>query len=132
MANVTDGERERICALLREGKSVGQVARETGRTTPTVSRIAKLAGIDVLQYATKKAREHKATYDKARRIELIDAILAKAHELLPSIEKPGGLYNYAMGVAIMLDKRRQEDDETGTRRGWIAQLVQGLTADATT
>jgi IS30 family transposase len=132
MAQVTDDERERICAALREGKSVGKVAREFGRSTPTVSRIAKQAGIDVLQYATEKARAAKTTYDRANRIRLIDLALEKAETLVNLIEKPGGMYNWSMALAVLLDKRRQEDDQSGSRRGWIRQLVEGLACDATT
>lgn len=132
MAQVTDDERERICAALREGKSVGKVAREFGRAKGTVSKICAEAGIDIERSRTEKATQACISYGRIERIALIDRALTKANSLLDLIEKPGGMYNWSMALAVLLDKRRQEDDQSGSRRGWIRQLVEGLACDATT
>jgi hypothetical protein len=94
MANVTDDERERICALLREGKSVGQVARESGRAKGTVSKIAADAGISLDRSAVKNALEAQAIDNAARRADLIAKLLNDAHRMREQLWQPVLVYNF--------------------------------------
>lgn len=121
---LTAEEEERIVGLLRQGMSCRKVGASVGRSAETVSRIANQFGLNTRQVAQQKARETGIVYDRIRRAEALDMVIDHALGLLPKLEKPGSLYNYAMGLAILYDKRRQEEitEQAGTK-GAVIELV---------
>jgi len=89
-----------------------------------VAKVANQYGLNTKQVAQQKARETGIVYDRIRRAEALDMVIDHALGLLPKLEKPGSLYNYAMGLAILYDKRRQEEitEQAGTK-GAVIELV---------
>lgn len=117
---VGEEERGRIVAMLRE-KTPYAVAKEVGRSRPTVSKIAREAGIDVNVNATKKAAEARSAYAESRRLEIIGKGLDKADALLSSISDAGEFQKWTVGFGTLIDKARLETgevtDRTESRRG---------------
>jgi hypothetical protein len=124
---LTAEEQEQIVGMLRQGMSVRKVARSVGRGESTVSRIANQYGLNTARLAQQKATETGETYDRIRRAAVWDDVIAHLHGLLPMLDKPGSAYNYAMGLAIATDKRRQEEvtEQAGTK-GAVIELVSRL------
>ena len=123
---VSEEERNRIVEALRAGRSVHSIAKEFGRAKGTVSRIAREEGIEFNVQQTKNAAAARSQFAKEGRIQLIEAGLRKALEMLPHLRKPLELQQWWMAVAVGLDKRRQEDDDGSQRVGAIAELMQKL------
>lgn len=121
---VSAEERERIIEALRAGESQTSVAKRFGRSSSTINRIAKEAGLEYS--APKNANEARWRFAKEGRLKLIEAGLQKALDMLPHLRKPLELQQWWMAVAVGLDKRRQEDDDGSRRVGAIAELMQKL------
>src|SRR5690606_22013174 len=124
---VSEKERQQIIEALKSGEmSQGAIARKFGRHVSTINRIAKAEGIKSNVAEPKKATEARITYARAERIKLIDEALQKARSMLDNLGKPLELQQLAMALAVLLDKRRQEDDEVAQRRGSISLLMERL------
>ena len=116
MANrITEEERDRIVAYLKEGKSQGWIAREVGRSKDSVSRIAQESGIETDVRRTKKATEAKQDYDQAERLKLLNEGFDKARELLGDIKQAKDLQAWTVAMGTLVDKRRLEDGEATNR-----------------
>lgn len=119
---VGDEERARIVAMLRDGMTQGQVAKETGRGKATISRVANTEGIDSERSATKKATETKQAIAEIDRMEIIGLGLRTGAELLrsyqdreASIENIRAYKDLMTGLAIGIDKHRLETGEVTDR-----------------
>jgi hypothetical protein len=115
MSRVTEAERRRIVAYLREGKSQGWVARELKRGKATISRVASAEGIDSERSATKKAAEARRDYAQAERLVLLNEGFDKAREILANVGLADDLKDWAVAVGTLIDKRRLEDGEATNR-----------------
>lgn len=104
-------ERERIVAALREGKSQTSVAREFGRSSGTINKIAKSAG---REYSPpKKANEARHLYALAERIELGNRLFRRVAEKAEDPELTArDLKDLAVAFGVLLDKRRLEDGQS--------------------
>mgnify|MGYP001237743837 FL=1 len=91
---VSDEEREAILAMLKEGKSVGQVAKRFGRSKTTVSKIGREAGLDLARPELKKAAEAQRAENAARRAELARLLLEDAFRLREQLWQPCRVYNF--------------------------------------
>jgi transposase-like protein len=112
---VSDEERARIEATLRDGASINATARRHGRAPATVASIGRAAGIDVAYSAPKKANAARRDYALAERLALLNAGMDKAARLLATVTTPHELQQWMMAVAIGIDKRRLEDGEATSR-----------------
>lgn len=114
---VTPSERKRILAALRGGASFYRVAKDLGRHTSTVKRIADKVGVrsNVAPEKTAAATATHRPFDKAHRQEVIAKVIAKAEELLPDITDSTKLVSLSTAIAIMVDKQRLEDGEATSR-----------------
>jgi len=121
---VSAEERERIIEALRAGESQTSVAKRFGRGAGTINRIAKEAGLEYS--APTKANEARSRFAKEGRIRLLDKALAKAEEMMDQLRKPLELQQLSIALAVLLDKRRLEDDDGQRRPGSIAELMQRL------
>lgn len=119
---IPEEERERIIAEFATGKSCNQIAREFGRSPGLVSRLAREVGHDFERSQTKKATRARVTYDRARRVALIDKGLAQQERILKDATTAHKMQAWWIGTGIALDKRREEDD--GNSGG--ADAIRGL------
>lgn len=120
-------ERKKIIEALKSGESQTSVAKKFGRSTRTISRIAHAEGIKSPHLPPKNANEARRAYAKDGRIRLIEKALAKTEEFLDTGQVgPANLYQWTMGLAVLIDKRRQEDDDGLKRRGAISELMRRL------
>lgn len=112
---ITEEERDRIIAYLKSGKSQGWIAGKVGRNKSTVSRIAKVQGIDSNVAATKKATDAKRDYSRVERLKLLNEGFDKARELLGHISEVKDLQAWTVATGTLVDKRRLEDGEATSR-----------------
>lgn len=89
---LSDDERAAIVDAIRAGRSRNDVARESGRSCDTVTRIAKAEGLSFDRAATKHATEARRADNAARRERLISAMYANAERLngqmfAPAVER---------------------------------------------
>lgn len=112
---LSEDERGKIAAALRDGQSVGAVARAFGRSKSTVSVIARNRAVPLERSRTEKAAAAVADYALERRVDLLNQGFAKAAELLPSIQSPMWLQAWSISLGILIDKRRLEDGEATGR-----------------
>jgi hypothetical protein len=114
-APVSEYERARIVDYLREGKTQGWIARETGRSKQTVSRIARDEGIKSDVTATKKAEAARLDYDLAARLIVINEGFDKLRDVLKTITDPRELQAWTVALGTLIDKRRLEDGQATNR-----------------
>lgn len=115
---LTEAERQRIAALLADGKSQGAVSRELGRSRAVVNKIARESGVTntvTNVRDTKKATEARSAYAEERRLELIGRGFDKADELLAKITDAGELQKWTVALGTMVDKARLETGEATNR-----------------
>ncbi len=116
VVKLTPDERQRIIGLLESGMSVGETARQTGRSKAVVSVLGKRAGITVREQSqTEKARQAAQEYHRERRLALLDRAFQKAEELLPTITTARELRDWAIADGVFTDKRRLETGEATSR-----------------
>ena len=124
VVKLTPDERQRIIGLLESGMSVGETARQTGRSKAVVSVLGKRAGITVREQSqTEKARQAAQEYHRDRRLALLDQAFQKAEELLPTITTARELRDWAVGNAVLTDKRRLETGEVTSRTETTGAVV---------
>ncbi len=113
---LTQEERERIIALLKEhGGNQTKVAKVSGRSQPTVRKIAREEGIVSINSALKKANEARVAYAEERRLELVGKGFDKAEELLGKIADAGELQKWTVAVGTLVDKARLETGKVTNR-----------------
>lgn len=93
-ARIPDDERERIIAEFATGKSCNQIAKQFGRSSNTISRIAKSVGHQFAQVNAVHAREVKAVYDSERRAGLIASSIDAAERMFKQMFSPALVYNF--------------------------------------
>lgn len=125
---VSAAEEEAILAALAGGISQNQAAKDFGRGVGTISRIAKRNG---LEYSSpKRAAEARSRYAAEARIGLVSEGLEALARALPSVPPPKDMKEWALAVAILIDKRRLEDSiDPTTRGGEIAELFKKMQED---
>ena len=123
---IPDQTREAILAALLAGAGVCEAARTYRVSKSSVSNIARAAGLDTEQPSTKKAHRAAATYSLAKRLELSNRLFAKVEELLDGDLEPQQLQQLATAYAIVVDKRRLEENEVTERHGHRDELAASL------
>jgi hypothetical protein len=83
---ITDEDRKEIIRLHGEGKGRNEIARLSGRSLRTVSRICEDAGLTFDRTATAVATEARKTDAKARRAAIIDRAYARVEKLLDRLD----------------------------------------------
>lgn len=83
---LTQDKRNTILALHAEGHSRNQIARETGTSATSVTRICKAAGATFDRTATAKATRAKVVDAKARRIAIIERLYTRSEAILTRLE----------------------------------------------
>ncbi|ADU50160.1 Tb-291 membrane-associated protein [Thermaerobacter marianensis DSM 12885] len=112
---VPDEHRREIAEALVAGASAAELARQYGYHRATIYRIAREAGINMVDVRTQQATRARRDYDKARRLQLLNQGFEAAAAILPEIRKPHQLRDWAIAVATLVDKRRLEDGEATER-----------------
>lgn len=147
---LTEDERRAIVDLLPTGKSCRQIAAEVGRSTQTVSLIARDVGHQFGQVNAARAREAKASYDQQARAEIAKGAAERARKLLDAFEGQQA-HVTSMGEVVMapLDAKGEKDraqavqlltrtvldidrhdtrSDEGKAKGLLERLVEGLGA----
>ena len=128
---VSAAEEEAILAALRAGRSVRDVGAEFRRGKTTVSDVARRNGLELADVRrTKLAAEARSRYAAEARIGLVSEGLEALARALPSVPPPKDMREWALAVAILIDKRRLEDSiDPTTRGGEIAELFKKMQED---
>lgn len=85
---ITDDDRRRVAELHAQGLSRNAIARETGRSQATVSKLARELGLSFRRERTAEATRVKVIDAKARRAELAALLLEDAHRLREQLWEP--------------------------------------------
>lgn len=93
-APLTDDERQRIVALLGEGKSARAIADEVGRSTDTVSRIARAIGHDFGRTNLARAQDARSAYCAERRALIAARMTEECELLLDQLHQPHLAYSF--------------------------------------
>ena len=94
---VTDDERAAIADAIQTGRSYADIARQFGRGTGTVARIAKSIGWTVEQSTalrTRKANEGRSAYSAEKRAELAAKATERAEQMLAKMEGEYLVFNF--------------------------------------
>jgi transposase-like protein len=114
---LTPEEREKIVSLLKEGGlSQGAIARMVGRAQSTVSSVAAQEGLSAPRHRTPVQANHaRRVYAREQRRELLDKFLSLAEAMIDAGGmSPREARELVQGIGTAIEKRRQEDDETGS------------------
>ena len=114
-AQLSDQTRQQVMAAIAAGKPRNQIARETGVSAGSVTTIAREMGAAFDQSATKKAVQARRTYAQAERLDLLNEGFETARAMLPRCERPHELFQWAVAVGTLIDKRRLEEGEATSR-----------------
>lgn len=113
---LSDDERAAIVAGIRAGKSRNDIARDSGRSAGTVTKIATAEGLSFDRAATKHATEARRADNAARRERLISAMYANAERLngqmfVPAVERKalvvsdgGGMGSHVEESVVQLEQ----------------------------
>ena len=82
---LTDDERAAIVDLLGEGLSCSAIAKQTGRSTSTVSNIARSVGHSFGQSNLARAREARSAFCAERRASIASRLTVEAELLLDDL-----------------------------------------------
>ena len=91
---VSAEERERIIEAFATGKSCNTIAREFGRSSNTISRIARDVNHQFAQVNTIRAREINQRYGAEWRANMRQRLADEAHRLLDDMRKPSLVYSF--------------------------------------
>ncbi|WP_217169624.1 hypothetical protein [Streptomyces sp. AC512_CC834] len=132
---IPDAQRKEVVSLARSGLSRNEVARRTGVSTASVSRIAKTAGVSFDRTATSTAVEARVIDLKAARVHLAGNLLddvAAARARLHHTTEPRDFFDLARSVGVLTNAHVRlvgvdgPPDEHEEARGMVGALAQAL------
>jgi hypothetical protein len=91
---ITEEDRRRVKALHAAGRNRNQIAKEIGRSGSTVSKIAEQLGLSFNRDAVQAATEARVADAKARRAELMHALLDDAQKLRQQLFAPTTIHSF--------------------------------------
>jgi hypothetical protein len=91
---ITDEDRRRVHELHAAGRARNQIAKEIGRSGSTVSKIAAELGLSFNREAARAATEARVADAKARRAELMHALLDDAERLRQQLFAPTVIHSF--------------------------------------
>lgn len=91
---VTEEDHRRVAELHAQGKSRNEIARETGRSGRTISRIAAELGLSFERTGTIAATKAKQADAAARRVRLQHDALSAAEKLLGQMFSKTKVFNF--------------------------------------
>ncbi|WP_460393983.1 helix-turn-helix domain-containing protein [Actinophytocola sediminis] len=91
---ITDEDRRRVRSLHAAGRNRNQIAKELGRSGSTVSKIAAELGLSFNREAAKAATEARVADAKARRADLMHALLDDAERLRCQLFAPTTIHSF--------------------------------------
>ena len=83
---VTDADRARVRELHAEGKTRNDIARAIGRSSSTVTGIARELGLSFDRSSTAAATAARQIDNRARRTEIVGRLYGRAEHLLARLE----------------------------------------------
>jgi len=131
MTRIPIEDEEMIISLLVQGKTTREVGKIVGRSSSTVSRIARVNGLDLVAMAQdriKRAGLVAAYANAERRASVAAKILDRGEKILDDTWGPRDFRDVSVGLAVGLDKLRQELPGDEHKGGEILELVDRLRA----
>ena len=126
---ITEADHRQVAELHAQGKSRNEIARETGRSGRTVSRIAAELGLSFERAgSTAAATEARKVDGAARRATLQLDALAAANRLLGQMFAPTKVFNF--GGKENDYNERQHDEPPFVDKRNLATAIQALAATA--
>ncbi|MFA9432929.1 MULTISPECIES: helix-turn-helix domain-containing protein [unclassified Egicoccus] len=128
---LTDNERQRILELVQQGKSYGQVARETGRSQQTVGRIARAAGVAVDQSnlaRVVRAQETRRAYGAEARAERLAKLHGRIDRIIDRMGEPHTAFSFG-GKDNDYNERRFDEPTSDALRQYAAAVAQLVRAE---
>ncbi|MFE5708849.1 hypothetical protein [Rhodococcus koreensis] len=140
MATKAERHADEVARLARNGMGRNQIAETLGLSTGTVTRAAKLRGVEFDRAATIKATEALIHDARKSRADLSLRMLALAHEAVGAANQAladgeaGDFRNYVVGAGVAQDKHLALDQHVTAARSlsdvdaWTAHIL-GRTED---
>ncbi len=91
---LTDDEREHIVALIHQGHSANEIARQTQRSADTVSRIARSIGWRFGHTNLAHAHEARSAYTAERRASIAARLTEEVEQILIDLHRPHLAFNF--------------------------------------
>lgn len=91
---LTDAERARIVELCEAGWTCNAIAAEVGRSSNTISRVAREHGHRFGSVQAERAREARSDYGAGRRAEWASKAMGEALDLLEQLHRPHLAFNF--------------------------------------
>ena len=105
--------RQRVVALLRDGHSVNETARQTGVSPSSVSSIGREGGVRLTHTRAERMREAARDFDHIARLEAINTLAARIRELVEESDDLTAreLRDASVALGVAIDKARLERGE---------------------
>lgn len=132
---IPDDQREEVLTLARSGLSRNEVARRTGVSTASVSRICAAAGVSFDRAPTAAAVEARIIDLKAARANLAGNLLddvAAARMRMHSATEPRDFFDLARSVGVLANAHVRlvgvdgPPDESAAAKGMLGALAEAL------
>lgn len=91
---LSEAERAEIITLIESGKSCNDVAKTVGRSSDTVSRIAREIGWTFGRTNLASAREARSAYSAEKRAEIAASMTEHAERILRQLVEPHTAFNF--------------------------------------
>lgn len=127
-APLPEADRTRILKLHGQGMTRNDIARETGRSGSTVTKVVHDAGLSFDRTATKAATEARKADLAARRADLRIKFLDRADELLDMFDKPVTVFNFG-GRDNTYEERTLDRPTIGDMRSLIQAAATASTQE---
>lgn len=115
-------ELQQIKTLHAQGWSLNRIAKELGRSTSTIGKAAKAAGLQWTSTRTALATEAKVQSSREKRATLEGRFLDEAALLLDQLHKPHHVYNFG-GKDNTYEEHELSEPDVGAKRSLIQAAV---------
>jgi hypothetical protein len=110
---VTRTQFETVKELLRTGKSINQIHKDTGLAYQTVRSIALRTNLYRPDYRMFEAQRAHQVYTRERRLQILDRAFEVAETILEEgVETPQQLQQFTAALGQLIEKHRLEDGDT--------------------
>lgn len=129
MTRIPVEEEEKILSLLMQGKTTREVGQIVGRSSSTVSAVARRNNFDIVEAARSRLKRATlvAKYAQAEaRASVAAKMLDRGEKILEDTWTARDYRDVSVGLAVGLDKLRLELPHDENKGGEILQLVEML------
>ena len=122
---LTDDEREEIIGMIRAGRSARSIAAETGRSTSTISNVAKSIGHQFGRANLARAQDARRCYSAERRAEIAARLVDESALLLDQLHGQHLVFNFG-GKDNTYEERTLDEPPVEAKRALMQSVRDGM------